>query len=268
MKYAVDDTRMTAIANAVRAKTGKTDTMTVDEIPTEVAAVYDKAIDDMWEAFASGGTKTSRPWAFYGWEVTSEIFKPKYDFIPSGGDGNYCFKEFRKKNSNDIIDLAAIERERGIKFDFSKATSLANAFQGASIDVINVLDVTNVTTVNGLYWLFSGVTNVGQRYSYSCVKRVNRFIVGPKTDKFFYTFYWAVDLEHCVFEGEISKNGLAVSQSTKLDHESLLSIVNCLKDYSEDTSGTAWKVTLGATNLAKLTAEEKAIATGKGWTLE
>lgn len=268
MKYAVDDTRMTAIANAVRAKTRKTDTMTVDEIPTEVAAVYNKANDDMWDALSDGGTKFSRPWAFFRWEVTSEMFKPKYDFIPDGNDGNQCFREFHKKNSNDIIDLAAIEKERGIKFDFSKATSVSNAFQGAQIDVINVLDLTNVTATNGLYWLFSGVSNAGVRYSYPCVKRVNKLIVGPKTDKFFNSFYWAVDLEHCVFEGEISKNGLSVTQSTKLDHESLLSIVNCLKDYSEDTSVTTWKVTLGTANLAKLTAEEKAIATGKGWTLE
>lgn len=64
MKYAVDDTRMTAIANAVRAKTGKTDTMTVDEIPTEVAAVYDKAIDDMWEMIQAHGTRTDWKWAF------------------------------------------------------------------------------------------------------------------------------------------------------------------------------------------------------------
>ena len=59
-----------------------------------------------------------------------------------------------------------------------------------------------------------------------------------------------------------------LARPANLDHESLLSVVNCLKDYSADTSGTVWKVTLGATNLAKLTADEKAIATGKGWTLE
>ena len=33
------------------------------------------------------------------------------------------------------------------------------------------------------------------------------------------------------------------------------------------TIGTTKTITLGATNLAKLTEGEKAIATGKGWTL-
>ena len=46
-----------------------------------------------------------------------------------------------------------------------------------------------------------------------------------------------------------------------------MSIINCLKDYSTDTSGTSHTVTLGTTNLAKLTDEQKAIATEKGWSL-
>jgi hypothetical protein len=46
-----------------------------------------------------------------------------------------------------------------------------------------------------------------------------------------------------------------------------MSVLNCLNDYSEDTSGTTYTCQLGSTNLAKLTTEEKTIATSKGWTL-
>ena len=42
-------------------------------------------------------------------------------------------------------------------------------------------------------------------------------------------------------------------------------IVNVLNNLGRVTSSTT--LTLGSTNLAKLTAEDKAIATGKGWTL-
>jgi hypothetical protein len=42
-------------------------------------------------------------------------------------------------------------------------------------------------------------------------------------------------------------------------------IFGALKDYSG--SGTPYTLTLGTTNLAKLSNEEKAIATRKGWTL-
>ena len=64
--------------------------------------------------------------------------------------------------------------------------------------------------------------------------------------------------------GTINATGLNVQQSP-LSHDSLMSIINALADKT-GVSGT-WKVTLGATNLAKLTADEIAIAEGKGWTL-
>lgn len=73
-------------------------------------------------------------------------------------------------------------------------------------------------------------------------------------------------LENLIIEGTIYSSGLNVSWSTKLTHESLMSIINALADRSGNTSQT-WTVTLGATNLAKLTDEEKQIAQGKGWVL-
>ena len=56
----------------------------------------------------------------------------------------------------------------------------------------------------------------------------------------------------------------SVSSSVFLNHSSLLRILNALVDL---TGQTTQKLTLGATNLAKLTDEEKAIATEKNWTL-
>ena len=65
--------------------------------------------------------------------------------------------------------------------------------------------------------------------------------------------------------GEINVGGMDVSASTKLNHDSLMSIINALKDFS-GTGGT-YTVTFGKTNLEKLTDAEKAQATQKGWTL-
>ena len=50
---------------------------------------------------------------------------------------------------------------------------------------------------------------------------------------------------------------------TALSHDSLMSNINNLK-----TDTTTKILTLGATNLAKLSDEEIAIATNKGWTLK
>ena len=63
------------------------------------------------------------------------------------------------------------------------------------------------------------------------------------------------------------------SGSTKLTHDSLMSIINNLYDlnlvYNTANGGTLYtqKITFGATNLAKLTADEIALATAKGYTV-
>ena len=56
---------------------------------------------------------------------------------------------------------------------------------------------------------------------------------------------------------------LDISASTKFTREALVEIIGNLK---AQTSGSK-KLTMGSTNLAKLTDEDKAVATNKGWTL-
>ena len=50
--------------------------------------------------------------------------------------------------------------------------------------------------------------------------------------------------------------------STELTHDSLMVIINGLQTVTETQT-----LTLGSTNLAKLTDAEKKVATDKGWTL-
>ena len=57
---------------------------------------------------------------------------------------------------------------------------------------------------------------------------------------------------------------LDLSSSRKLSVDSLMNVINEAKDLSE--TGTA-TLTLGTTNIAKLTEEQIAIATSKGWTI-
>lgn len=59
-----------------------------------------------------------------------------------------------------------------------------------------------------------------------------------------------------------AKVPLDLSPCTKLTHDSIMVVINSLQ-----TVTTTQKLTLGATNLAKLTDEEKKVATDKGWTL-
>ena len=78
------------------------------------------------------------------------------------------------------------------------------------------------------------------------------------------TFSYCSALENLTLEGKINYTGLNLLSCSKLTHDSLMSVINALADKSS-ASGT-FKITLGATNLAKLTEEEKAIMDSKGWT--
>lgn len=59
---------------------------------------------------------------------------------------------------------------------------------------------------------------------------------------------------------------LNISASNNLTHDSLMNVIN--KVYDIATKGvTTQKIIIGSTNIAKLTAEEIAIATNKGWSI-
>lgn len=75
------------------------------------------------------------------------------------------------------------------------------------------------------------------------------------------------ELQNITFYGYIKPSGLDLSPCTKLTHNSLMSAINALYDWASEGSTSPYTLTLGSTNLAKLTDAEKAIATQKGWTL-
>ena len=60
------------------------------------------------------------------------------------------------------------------------------------------------------------------------------------------------------------KVDLDLSPCPNLTKESLLNVFN----EAADVTSSPKTLTLGSTNLAKLTDEDKAIATNKGWTLQ
>ena len=93
-----------------------------------------------------------------------------------------------------------------------------------------------------------------------------RKITCAKTSKLTNLFYQCIALRDITFEGEIGY-GFNISYSSAVTHDSLMNIINHLYDYKAAGSTSTYTMTFGATNLAKLTDAEKAIATQKGWTL-
>ncbi len=73
-------------------------------------------------------------------------------------------------------------------------------------------------------------------------------------------------LNTLVLADGFKKTGVSLVNCKKLTKACLLDIINKLADVTEETE-TTYTIILGAINLAKLTEEEIAIATAKGWTV-
>jgi hypothetical protein len=146
----------------------------------------------------------------------------------------------------------------GVDLDFSESARLTNLLSYAATKYVGVIDTRKS----------SGASSIGNMFSSSGIVYVEKLILKNDGSQggLSSIFQSCPNLEHVIIEGTIGQNGFNVSASTKLDLESLLSILNALANKTGDTSAS-WVCTLGAANLAKLTDAQKAIATDKGWTL-
>lgn len=149
-------------------------------------------------------------------------------------------------------------------FNTSKVDSIAYMFEKCSNLVsIPQLDTSNVTSMNNMFINCTNLTTIPQ-------------LNGEKLTNIYYAFYKCNSLEN--FDGLINLGQaystsqsanyayykLDLSSSTKLNEQSLINVLNNLYDIK--TKGVKpQQLILGATNLSKLTSEELAIATEKGW---
>ena len=134
-------------------------------------------------------------------------------------------------------------------FDTSKVTNMASMFYYCSkLTRVPLFDTSKVTSMASMFGVCSKLTTVPQ-FDASNVTSMN------------YMFSNCNNLEAIHMININAK--LDISASTKFTREALIEIIGNLK---AQTSGTK-TLTMGATNLAKLTDEDKAIATNKGWTL-
>ena len=211
-----------------------------------------KAHDDFWDAFQHNGAKTAYDYAFYRFPGTQ--FYPKYDIKPTNMT---CFMQYFAMNEQPI-DLAERFKECGIVFDTSSATSMNSAFYWR-------LGVTRLPEIS-----YVGIT-ASNGFTYSIVANehlvtIDKIIFSEDGSQPFTATVLQNNkaLENVTIEGVIGKN-MTITSCDKLSHDSIMSIINHLKDYNG--SGTTYTLTLGSYNLRKISDTEKSIATQKGWTL-
>ena len=137
-------------------------------------------------------------------------------------------------------------------FDTSKVIYMTEVFN--SCNSLQSLNLSN--------WDTSKVTAMNYMFQY-CINLVNLDLSSFDMSNVTITnnmFYSCRALTNLQAPRNISAD-INFSSCTNLTHDSLMSIINNLATISGKT------LTLGETNLAKLSEEEKAIATNKGWAL-
>ena len=188
----------------------------------------------------------------------------------------------------------------GDKFDTSNVTSMAYMFDTmpalTSLDLGDKFDTSNVTYMHSMFGTMSALTSLdlGDKFDTSNVTYMSNMfnrdsklqtlqqLKGDKVISIDGIFRGVYALENFggilnLGKGYTQKTNnynnyqLSVSDCTKLTHDSLMNIINGLYDlnltYNVAGGGTLYtqSLVLGETNKAKLTEEEIAIATSKGW---
>ena len=157
----------------------------------------------------------------------------------------------------------------GINTDSADYKALLN---GKMTDFVSPKGVTLIRA-----WCFRGV-NLKSAYISHGVTQINNgafYVVAtlttlflPNTLTYIETstnpFNGCTNLTNVTLENGFKCNKVNLSVSTKYSHDTILSMFEALADR---TGSTAYTLTLGTTNLDKMTDAEKAIATAKNWTL-
>ena len=135
--------------------------------------------------------------------------------------------------------------------DTSNVTDMSYMFSNcSSLTTIPLLDTSNVTNMESMFQSCYNLTSIPQLDTSNVTNMNSMFSNCSRLE------------EIHMINMKVSFN---ISSSTKFTRESLLEIINNCYDLT--TLNKTATLTMGSTNLAKLTDEDKAIATAKGWTL-
>lgn len=199
--------------------------------------------DAFWDSFKNIW-QMQHLFAGSAWNDTT--FKPKYDLIVGAYNCSGMFM------INQVSNIKSRLLECGVKLDLSQCVNFLSGFAHAKTTELPEIDLSNCDNVTGSFSNMLKLINIDKVTFKNGVTFISTFLGTP-------------NLEEIRIGDTIGGNGFNVQWSTKLTHDSLMSIIDALADKTGDTSGTEWVVTVGSENKAKLTDDELDIAQNKGW---
>ncbi len=224
------------------------------------------------------GTKMSARGVTVSDDDTFTTLVAKFDEIQSGGDISKFLNTqitshqsvFTKPVGCWIYLLKKMPRIV-ISEEVNNCSSMFQYFQGTSID----LHGSNTSNVTSIYGMYQGTNNLQSIDMSDCDLSQ---VVDSR-----YIFNGCSDLEELKFGINFGKGfsnytsnyknyKIDLYYSTKLNHDSIVNLLNKLYDLNLTYAAIGQSLStqsleLGSTNKAKLTAQEIAIATSKGWTV-
>jgi len=190
-----------------------------------------------WDAITYGGKRENYAYAFsYGNYSGIDFIKPIYPVT----DAVCLFSRHKGPTLPTNIDLSRIKGAITYLFYYT--------------NLEEIYDV-HLPVQSSYFQTFRGST---------LLKKIEIIRVNENTT-FSATFHLCDSLEEVRFEGIIG-NDIEFTESTRLTRETILHVIDHLKDFS--STNISRTLTLGWANLAKLTDEEIQTAIDKGWILK
>lgn len=187
--------------------------ITIAENEPKVYEAGQKAeYDTFWDSYQENGNRTDYELAFAGEGWTDETFKPKYDLTATN---DYATQMFWGCN---ITDLAGILKKQNVKLITEGCKSPVQMFQNSKIETIPPLDF---SSANG---------STTYCFASTSIKTIERLKVSENTNFHPQIFSYASALKNIAFEGVIGTD-ISFKDCKSLTHQSLMSIINALKDF-------------------------------------
>ena len=239
--------KMTAIADAIRDKTGGTEALTLDGMAENISEVYEAGkkaeYDEFWD---NVGTRSDYRFAGTSW--TKYTFKPTKDF--KVGRSSFYYHNWQGSPYNLAVQL----EELGVTMTII-STGVQEAFRYAWFTRIPKLDF---TPCSGMF----------DRVFYGDVPLVtiDKIILPPegKITSFNAPFGNCSGLENITFEGVIDRS-ISFSASP-LTVASMKNIISCLKNYAGTDNEGVYSVTFTSACKTALEAEGNTSPNGNTWT--
>lgn len=291
-KVLVDEHILQDIANSIRSKTGSTNKYT----PSQMSSMIDN--------LDIGTSNSKLDWSAIGYSEEPSIIEDGYEhaiqvknnwnptqkftkdinliFMPpidtssisvfsNMFEGCYRLMTIPQLNTSNgryfsamFANCSALENVPQI--DLSKALNIAYLCVNCySLKTIPKLDTSNINTFNAAFNNCYNMRSIPQMDASSCTN-INAVIKNCNMLTDFGGFKNLGNAYSTAASANYSDYTLDINTCTLLTHESLMNVINGLYDIATKGCNTQ-SLVLGATNLAKLTEDEMAIAIEKGWNI-